>query len=114
LVLYGEPAAERSASRALLAELAGRLLELTHQATEGFAAVSVHRTQAVDDHARPGQKQFELRAASQIVELLAPAVQQEEPVQVPAVRRQQPGIEVLDPAVLLQLAEVLDGLVEDV
>jgi hypothetical protein len=64
-------------------------------------------------HPRSRLEPLELRAALNLVELLALPTQQDETGEVAAMRRQKPRLDALDLPVLLELRVVLDGLVED-
>src|SRR5262245_2578245 len=102
-----------SVRRALSGDVAARLLELTHEARERFAGVGVDQAGPVDDQARSRLQALEVGAALDLVELLTVAADQDEPREVTAVRRQEPRLEALDLAVLLQLRVVLERLGED-
>jgi hypothetical protein len=101
-----QPQARRqgTACGELSAELSDCVLELAHQPTEGLARVGVDRAGPLDDHPRSRLQPLELRAALDLVELLALPAQQDETGEVAAMRRQKPRLDALDPPVLLGCA----------
>src|SRR5829696_9256810 len=89
------------------AELAGRLLELTHHAPERLLRVGGDDPEVVDDRAGPGHDALELLALAHVVESLALGVDQHEAGQAAAVGLEDEGLEAVDAPVLLASAPEL-------
>jgi hypothetical protein len=70
------------------------------------AGGDVHDADALDDERGARRQPLELLVEVQLVELLAVAAQQDEAVEIAAVRLEEPDLEALDAAVLLESAVV--------
>jgi hypothetical protein len=94
-------------------ELAGRLLEELDLLLKPLANDGADDAETLDYQSRSRGQAEELVVATDLVELVVAPAQEGEAVQVAAVRVEEHDLEVLDSAVLLKAALVLDALAED-
>src|SRR5918994_1875567 len=104
--------------RARRSRTSGELVELRPSHRERgrhlFPGHASHDSKRVHDQIRPGHEAGELLAPADLVELLAVALKQREPVEVTAMGVEEHDLQPLDLTVALQLPPVLDALLEDV
>jgi hypothetical protein len=80
---------------------------------EPFGEIHTNDAEVLDHQGRFRRDLRELLTDAQRRELLGLAADEDEPVEVPAVRLEEDGLEVLDRALLLETAVLRERLVED-